>query len=154
MSEKTIVIVDYDWPDLRIEEPIVDGHGWRLISAHARSEEEVIRLAGEADGIVVQYAPITAKVLDRLPGCRVISRYGIGVDSIDVGAATERGIPVCNVPDYCFDEVSDHAVALILGLIRRVLKANDLVKRGRWAPGGARADPLLGSVHHRRRGIR
>ncbi len=133
MSKKTIAIVDYDWADLEIEESIVKEHGWRLISGHAGSEEDVIRLAGEADGIVVQYAPITGKVLDKLQGCRVISRYGIGVDSIDVQAATERGIPVCNVPDYCFNEVTDHAVALIMGLIRRVMKANTLVKKGEWS---------------------
>jgi D-3-phosphoglycerate dehydrogenase / 2-oxoglutarate reductase len=136
VDRKTIAIVDYDWADLSIEEPLVAEAGLRLVSSHAATEDAVIEAACEADGLVVQYAPITGRVLDALAGCRVISRYGIGVDTVDLAAATRRGIPVCNVPDYCFNEVSDHAVALIMGLIRRVFKANDQVKRGMWTLEG------------------
>jgi D-3-phosphoglycerate dehydrogenase / 2-oxoglutarate reductase len=87
------------------------------------------------------------EVIDALEGCRIIARYGIGVDTIDVAAATERGILVTNVPDYCIDEVSDHALALILGLTRRILRLDRAVRSGGWNVGDA-------SPMHRLRGQR
>ena len=97
-----------------------------------RSEEEVIAAAAEADAVLVQYAPITRRVIESLNKCRVIARYGIGVDMIDVDAATERGIPVVNVPDYCVEEVSDHTLALMLAACRRILLLHNSIARGRW----------------------
>ncbi len=97
-----------------------------------RSEEEVIAAAAQADAILVQYAPITRRVIESLRHCRVIGRYGIGVDMIDLVAATDRGIPVVNVPDYCLEEVSDHTLALMLAVARKILLLHDSVAGGRW----------------------
>jgi D-3-phosphoglycerate dehydrogenase len=97
-----------------------------------RSEEEVIAAAAEADAILVQYAPITRRVIDTLTNCRVIGRYGIGVDMIDLEAATQRGIPVVNVPHYCVEEVSDHTLALMLAASRKILLLHNSIAEGRW----------------------
>ncbi len=86
-----------------------------------------------ADGILVQYATVTAADLDEHPEWRVIGRYGVGVDTIDLTAASERGIPVVNVPDYCEEEVATHAAALVLAATRRVTEADTLVRAGRWS---------------------
>ena len=126
-----VVITDYDFgsTDLEQEElaELAD-----LCAFQCRTEEEVIAAARDADALLVQYAPITARVLDSLPRCRVISRYGIGVDMIDLQAAAGRGIQVVNVPDYCIEEVSDHAVALILACVRKLPRLDAAVHRGRW----------------------
>ncbi|HUV08587.1 MAG TPA: C-terminal binding protein [Spirochaetia bacterium] len=143
MENFSVAVVDYDYPDLDIEKRIIGEAGGRFASAHARTEEEVLRAAQGADGVMLQYAPMTDRVIDGLPKCRVISRFGIGVDTIDLEAATARGIPVCNVPDYCFDEVSDHTIALILSLTRRVALANTMVRRGEWTIEGLM--PVLAS---------
>ncbi len=97
-----------------------------------RSEEEVIEVATEADALLVQYAPITRRVIHSLKKCRVIGRYGIGVDMIDVDAATQRRIPVVNVPEYCVEEVSDHTLALMLAACRKILLLHGSVAEGRW----------------------
>ena len=96
------------------------------------SEEEVIAVAAEADAILVQYAPITRRVIGSLANCRVIGRYGIGVDMIDLEAATQRGIPVVNVPDYCVEEVSDHTLALMLAASRKILHLHHCIAQGGW----------------------
>jgi D-3-phosphoglycerate dehydrogenase len=95
---------------------------------NCRTEQDVIEVAADADGLIIAYAPITARVLDtlgRTPNgvrrCRVVSRYGIGVDMIDIPAATRHGVAVTNVPDYCLDEVADHTMALLLALARKLL---------------------------------
>ncbi len=93
--------------------------------------------AGDADGVLTQGYPLTAEGIGALARCRVIARYGVGVDSVDVAAATARGIAVCNVPDYCVDEVSDHALALLLASARRVAAQDRCVREGRWAARAA-----------------
>lgn len=93
--------------------------------------EAVIAGARDADGICVQYASITAEVMDALPKLRAIGRYGVGVDSVDVDAATRRGIAVCNVPDYGTDGVSDHAIGLALAVARGIAALDRQVRSGR-----------------------
>ena len=132
MTQNRISIVDYDYPDIELEKHIIEEAGCSLVIGHAKTEEDVIAIAQDADGIIDQYAPITRKVLSSLSRCKVVSRYGIGVDTIDYNAATDLGIVVCNVPDYCIQEVSNHALALILGLSRRIVEANRQVKQGMW----------------------
>ncbi|MRX44627.1 C-terminal binding protein [Agromyces kandeliae] len=89
--------------------------------------------AGPADGVLVQYGPITGADMDANPSWKVIGRYGVGVDTVDVAAASARSISVVNVPDYCEEEVATHAVALILNAARRISAADSLVHRGGWA---------------------
>jgi len=92
----------------------------------------VISVVKDADAIIVQYAPVTRKVLEAAPRLKVVSEYGVGVDSIDIEACTERKIAVCNVPDYSFQEVSDHAVALALALDRGIVTLDREIRRGNY----------------------
>ena len=91
-----------------------------------------MRVAKDADALFATYAKITAEMIRQMTRCRIISRFGIGVDNVDIPAATERGIVVTKVPDYCIDEVSDHAMALLLSAVRKIPFANRLVQAGRW----------------------
>jgi D-3-phosphoglycerate dehydrogenase len=128
-----VAITDYVFPSLKPEHAVLDALDVELRPQQCRSEEEIIALARDADAILNCYAKITARVIAGLERCRVIARYGIGVDNVDVAAATEAGIVVTNVPDYCIDEVSDHALALLLALARRIVAADGAVKTGAWA---------------------
>lgn len=132
MGRWKVVVTDWEFADLRYEEKVLGGGPFELISAQCRTEEEVIAACRDADAILNQYAPLGRRVVEALNRCRVIVRYGVGVNTIDLAAATEKGICVANVPDYCLDEVSDHALALLLNLARRITAADRLVKRGEW----------------------
>lgn len=125
-----VVAVDAEYPSFEQEERILSKIGARLIAAQARSEDEVIAAAWDADAILVDYSPITRNVIAALERCRVIGKYSVGVDSIDLGAATEKGIIVANVPDYCIDEVSDHALLLLLASARKLHIVASAVKDG------------------------
>lgn len=92
----------------------------------------ILEVARQADGLLVTYAQVTREIIQALERCRVIARFGIGVDNVDLKAATEAGIVVTYVPDYCVDEVSDHALALLLALARKITFSNQLVQSGRW----------------------
>src|SRR5262249_29374926 len=94
--------------------------------------EELARLVADADHVLTQFAPLTAAVIGAMRHAKVIVRYGVGVDNIDLDAARARGIPVCNVPDYCTDEVADHTLALLLATTRRVVVNNNQIRGGRW----------------------
>ncbi len=128
----TVVVTDYNYPDLSIEEAELARWGARVIPAQCRSPEEVLAVAEEADALISQYAPITREVIYRLRNCRALGRYGIGVDNIDIQAATERGIAVINVPSYCEEEVSDHVIAFLLAWARRIAHYTEEVRRGVW----------------------
>lgn len=128
-----VVVTDYEFYDLRYEEAVLnDLDNVEIIKGKARTEEEVIEVAREADGIINQYAPLSKKVLENLPNLKVISRYGVGVNTVHLPTATERGICVANVPDYCMDEVSDHALALLMSWARKVVQMNQAIKQGTW----------------------
>ena len=132
-SKGTIIIADYDFGDVSIERAIIEGAGFELVAAQCKSEDEVIEHGRDADGILAQYAPIGARAIDAFTRCRVIARYGTGVDIVDVGAATRRGIQVTNAPnEWCADEVADHAVALWLAAIRKICEYDRAVRRGEW----------------------
>jgi len=127
-----VVVTDYDYPSLDLERKVLEEIDPEFVGAHCTTEEEVITAAKDADGILNQYAPITERVIKSLDRCKVISRYGVGVDNINVEAATQRGIIVANVPDYCVDEVSTHAMALILACARKIPYLSTTVKNGNW----------------------
>ena len=127
-----IVITDHRFPDVEQERRAVEAAGGTLVVGQAANEEQVIGLCRDADGVLSVRAPITKRVIAAMERCRVIVRYGIGLDTVDVPAATERGIMVANVPDYCLDEVSDHALALLLMLGRQMIPAMSLDKEERW----------------------
>jgi D-3-phosphoglycerate dehydrogenase len=126
------VVVDCDHSSIDIERGVLKDVCDEVPWLACKTEDEIIAQCGEAEGMLLQYAPATRRVLENLPHCKVIARYGVGVDTIDLEAASERGIVICNVPDYGTDEVSDHALALMLALTRQIVPANALVKRGQW----------------------
>lgn len=127
-----IAIVDSDNESFEQEQEVADRHGLELTRHRAVTEQETIEAAHGADGILVQYAPLTAVVMDALPALRVIGRYGVGVDTVDVPAATARGIAVCNVPDYGVQDVSDHAIALTMSVVRGTAQLDRLVRSGEY----------------------
>ena len=127
-----VAITDYVFPSLEPERAVLASLGVELRPQQCRSEEEIIALTHDADAILNCYAKMTARVIEGLKRCRIIARYGIGVDNVDLAAATRAGILVTNVPDYCIDEVSDHALALLLALARHVAAADAAVKTGAW----------------------
>jgi D-3-phosphoglycerate dehydrogenase / 2-oxoglutarate reductase len=135
-----IVITDFSDPSHELEEAELRASGlsYDLVRLNTRSADELLPHVRDADALIVQWASISRPVIESLQHCRVISRYGIGVDMIDLEAASERGIPVCNVPDYCIDEVSTHAIAFVLALNRRLFAQTAHVASGQWggAPGG------------------
>ena len=129
----TVVIADYDYDDDSVEREIVEGAGFRLVAAKSKSEEEVIEVARDAAGIFCQYAPITARVIEELRRCKIIARYGTGVDIVDVDAATKHRILVTNVPnDWCEGEVADHAMALLLDVARKIGVYDRATRKGVW----------------------
>jgi len=127
-----VVITDCDHGSIEEEKEEFARIGADLVLAQVKEEEELIRACKEADGLLNQYAVLTRRVFEHLPKCKVVARYGVGVDSVDLKAATDLGIIVANVPDYCIDEVSDHAIALILSLMRKTAFFNAKVKFGQW----------------------
>jgi D-3-phosphoglycerate dehydrogenase len=127
-----VVITDCDQGSIEEEKDEFGKIGVELILAQVQEERELIRACREADGLLNQYAPLTRRVLENLPNCKVVSRYGVGVDSVDLKAATDLGIIVANVPDYCMDEVADQTVSMLLGLIRKTAFFDQKVKSGQW----------------------
>ena len=128
-----IVITDYRFPDVEQERRAVEAAGGTLVTGQAANEDQVAELCRDADGVLTARAPITRRAISAMQRCRIIVRYGIGVDTVDVAAATERGILVANVPDYCLDEVSDHALTLLLMLSRQMISAIALAREDTWA---------------------
>lgn len=127
-----VAITDHRFPHLEAERRAVEEAGGRLEVGQAVNEGAVAELCRDADGVITARAPITRRVISTMERCKIIVRYGIGIDTIDLAAATERGIMVANVPDYCAEEVSDHAIMLLLALSRQVMPAVALAKEERW----------------------
>jgi D-3-phosphoglycerate dehydrogenase len=147
-ARETVVIADHDFGDVDVERAIVEGAGFALVAAESKTEDEVIEVAHDAAAVVAQYATISARVIEALPSCRVIARYGTGVDIVDVDAASRHGILVTNVPsDWCENEVADHAMALLLTLARKVMVYDRAARDGVWRwQSGAPIHRLRGSV--------
>ena len=123
-----------------------------LVSADCATEDEIIEAAKDADAIITWGAQITRRVMEALPKCKVIVRYGVGFDTIDVGAATDNDILVVNVPDFCWEEVSNHAITLLLACAKKLALLNDLTKQGLWAES-KQAQAPMGSIYGQTLGI-
>jgi len=133
MREYKVVLSDNVFPSLELEKSKLDKIRAVLVESPSNKEDDIISVATDADALLVGYAHITEKVIKSLKNCKIISRYGIGVDNIDVEAATQQGINVTNVPDYCVDEVSNHTLALLLTLARKIVALDRTVKSGVWS---------------------
>ncbi len=127
-----VLICGLDHANVVEEEQVFHSAGLRFAQVVAQTEDDLLRQCGEADALLVQYGLLTRRVIEGLPRLRLLVRYGVGVDGVDLAAATERGIPVANVPDYGTDEVANHAVALLLALARKITRLDRQTRAGRW----------------------
>lgn len=141
-----VVLTDYVWDSLEVEKKTLAGLA-ELVALRTRTPEEFLAEAADCDALLNTYAgPITADAMARMPKCRIIARYGIGVDTIDLDAATRAGIIVTNNPTYCIEEVAEHTMALLLASARKVAFYDRLVRGGRWElPPGKPIFRLTGS---------
>jgi D-3-phosphoglycerate dehydrogenase len=126
------LITDYDFPDLALEREVFSTGGVDLIEAQCKSEDDLIAAARECDALLLQYAPVTDRVLAALPRIGLVSRYGAGFDTIDTEACRRHGVWVANSPDYGVGEVATHALAMTLALIRHLMIYDRDIKAGRW----------------------
>jgi len=132
MSRLLVAVADSVFPNLDVAREVLSAIGADLQLAPQATPDAILKVASPADALLVTYAKITADMIGQMKRCRIISRFGIGVDNVDLAAATAAGIVVTKVPDYCIDEVSDHAVALLLALARKIPSSNAQVHAGRW----------------------
>jgi D-3-phosphoglycerate dehydrogenase len=132
MPRPLIAVTDSPFPSLEPAKAALKHLDPELVMAASPSPEDILAVARNADAILVTYAKLPAELLRALTRCKVIGRFGLGVDNIDIKAAAALGITVTYVPDYCMREVSDHAMALLLALARKVALSNNLVQAGRW----------------------
>jgi D-3-phosphoglycerate dehydrogenase len=132
MPHPIVALSDSVFPNLDPARAVLARIGAELHQASDATPEEILRVGAGADALLVTYAKITAPMIAQLTRCRVISRFGIGVDNVDLPAATAAGIVVTKVPDYCIDEVSDHALALMMALARKIPSSSAQVHDGRW----------------------
>lgn len=132
MKTPTVVVTDWTFPDLSIEETQLRSQGVELIGHQCKTETELIELSRRADAVITQFARINAKVIAEMQQAKAIVRYGIGVDNVDLEAARSRSIPVCNIPDYCIDEVADQTLGFILACTRQVVSHSQHLREGKW----------------------
>lgn len=134
MAKFKVYISDYDYNDIEIEKSILEPIGAEVIGLQCKTGEGLGDLAKDADAIIQQYAKIPRATIEKLANCKIIARYGIGVDIVDVEAAYENGMVVTNVPDYCLDEVANHAITMSFMLMRNIPFYNEKVHEGsyRW----------------------
>jgi D-3-phosphoglycerate dehydrogenase len=129
---KLVAVTDSVFPNLDPASEVLAKIGAELRLAKEPTPESILGVARDADAVLATFAKVPADVISQLTRCRVISRFGIGVDNVDIPAATAAGIVVTRVPDYCLDEVSDHAMALLLALVRKIPSSNARTQSGRW----------------------
>jgi D-3-phosphoglycerate dehydrogenase len=138
----TVFITDYAWPDVEIERRVIEGAGFRLVAGPATpapaAQIEALVQEHQPAGILTNWAPVSAQAVSLSANLRIIGRLGVGLDNIAVDEATRRGIWVTNVPDYCFEEVADHSVGMLLSFTRGLMHFDREVKAGRWEPSTAR----------------
>lgn len=139
-----VVLTDQVFPTIDTERTILDEIGAELVVLDDPSPESIRANAGDADALLNTYSPIDRQTLEHLAKVKIIARYGIGVDNVDLEAARERGVIVTNVPDYCVDEVADHTFTLLLAVARKVVVGHSHVMAGGWG-----IDPLR-SIHRLR----
>src|SRR5215212_1638910 len=147
MAKYVVAVADSVFPNLNPATQVLSAVGAELKLAADSSPESVTKVAADADAVLVTYAKINGDMIRQMKKCRIISRFGIGVDNVDLDAATHAGIVVTKVPDYCIDEVSDHAMALLLAAVRKIPMGTDQVHSGTWKmPNFVPIHRLRGSV--------
>ena len=132
MAGPVIAVTDSVFPSLDPAKAALARLNPTFRMSKSANADDILAVAKDADAILVTYAKLTREILTQLTRCKAIGRFGLGVDNIDLPTAKEKGIAVNYVPDYCIREVSDHAMALLLALIRKIPLSNKLVQSGRW----------------------
>jgi D-3-phosphoglycerate dehydrogenase len=132
MAKLFVGVSDSVFPNLDPAREVLARIGAELHLAKEPTPESILGVARDADALLATYAKITADMIPEMKKCRIISRFGIGVDNVDIPAASKAGIVVTRVPDYCIDEVSDHTMALLLALVRKIPSSNARTHAGRW----------------------
>ena len=127
-----VTLIDHEWEDLELESSMFAEANIDFQLLQSKEKSKIIEAAQQSDGLLVMYGNIDKDVFDAAPNVKIVSRYGIGVNMIDVDYATEVGVQVANVNDYCVEEVSDHALASILAGSRRLFEYNEHTKNGGW----------------------
>jgi D-3-phosphoglycerate dehydrogenase len=139
---ETVLLTDRAWPDDAIERGVIEAAGLRLVAGPAEpaAAEVIEQLVADhqPSAVLTCWAPVSAAAIAASPGLRVVARMGVGLDNIAVDAATAHNVLVTNVPDYCVDEVSDHALALVFAWTRGIVHAAREVREGRWEPAATR----------------
>ena len=141
----TVVVTDQVFPSVETEARLLAGIGAELLVADATAAG-VAGVAAGADALLNTYLPVTDELLAQVPGCKIVARYGIGVDNVDLAAAQRRGVVVTNVPDYSVEEVAVHTLGLLLSLLRRLADASRLVAGGGWGLDGLRPIRRMSSL--------
>jgi len=141
-DRRTVLITDYAWPDTEIERQVIEGAGFRLVAGPAEpapaAEIEALVVKHQPVGILTNWAMVSAKAIGSSPDLKIVARLGVGLDNIAVDEATRRGMWVTNVPDYCFEEVADHSVGMLLAFTRGIMHFDREIRAGRWQPATAR----------------
>ena len=129
---KKVLITTTGYSDGSLEKEILEPLGVKIEIAECKTEDDVIANGKEAYGLFIAYTPIREKVIQELPNLKIVVRCGIGVDNIDLQKAKEKNIMVVNIPDYCWDEVADHTISLMLSSERRIVMQDEMIKAGEW----------------------
>ena len=132
MNEFKVVITDCDHENIDIEREVLSKNGISFELLECKTEEDLIRECKGVNGFINQYAPITERVLKELPDLKFVVRYGVGVNNVDLNAATKYGVQICNVPDYGMNEVADQALAMMLALTRKIVLMNEFTRKEKW----------------------
>jgi D-3-phosphoglycerate dehydrogenase len=132
MPTKIVAVTDSVFPNLDPASAVLAKIGAEIRVAKEPKPDAILEAARDADAVLTTYAKITAEMIPKMSKCRIIGRFGIGVDNVDIPAATKAGIVVTRVPDYCLDEVSDHTMALLLSLVRKIPSSSARTQSGRW----------------------
>lgn len=132
MGDQQVLITDCDHEDIEIESRVLQHADVSYVLKQCKTEDDLIREGQGATVFLNQYAPITERVMKNLPDLKLVVRYGVGVNNVDLEAATRHSIQICNVPDYGTNEVADHALALMLSLTRKISLMTEQVRQGVW----------------------
>jgi D-3-phosphoglycerate dehydrogenase len=132
MPTLQIVITDAPFPETKVEESVLSPLKAAITVGQCRTEDDVMAITRDADAVIVQWAPISRRVIEHLTHCRIISRYGVGVDMIDLEAARDHNIQVANVPDFCVEEVATHTLGFLVALGRKIVLQDRLMRQGVW----------------------
>ena len=127
-----VLYADQDYPDVNLERDLFERAGIQLAVGNYRTEDALIAAAGDFDGLLIQYAPVTERVIAAFPRLGIVSRIGAGFDTVDIAACARHGVWVANSPDYGVGEVATHALAQALALVRNVVAYHRDILSGRW----------------------